>query len=418
MRTTPDAHLDAFLDAHLDELTALRHDLHAHPELSHVEHRTTDLIRERLRLAGLQPRVLSTGTGLICDIGPTKAKVVAVRADIDALGMEDAKDVPYRSTVPGVAHGCGHDLHTVVALGTGLALAGRIGSQLSGDGSERALGVGVRLLFEPAEESVPGGAVTVIEEGGLDHVEVIFGFHADPKLDVGQVGVRTGALTAAADVVQITLTGPGGHTARPHMTVDLVAIAGRIAHELPGLVRRRTLDRLDGDAEVAVVFGALQAGDAANVIPTRAVLRGSVRTPDRHVWAEAESIVRSSLSELLDGTGAGVEVLYRRGVPPVVNHAAASAVLADAARDVLGDVGLVEPPRSYGGDSFAWYQERVPGCYARLGVHDPSNGDPRLDLHSGRFDVDDRAIGIGVRVMVRAVERAAELLLGDAQPRV
>lgn len=400
--------VDDFLGTHFHELVALRHHLHAHPELSHHEHRTTELVGERLRVAGLDPRPLSSGTGLICQLGPTGGPVIALRADIDALGMDDTKDVAYRSTVPGVAHGCGHDLHTVVVLGTGLALASRLdrGRFPFGDG------VGVRLLFEPAEESVPGGAVTLIEDGGLEHVEVIFGYHADPKIDVGRVGVRTGALTAAADVVEIVLAGPGGHTARPQQTVDLVAIAGRIAHEMPRLVAERAAPTGD----LAVVFGALQAGDAANVIPTRAVLRGSVRTPDRHLWAAAESIVRATLAELLAGTGAELDVHYRRGVPPVVNNAAAASIVAAAARDVLGDDCVVEPPRSYGGDSFAWYQELVPGCYVRLGVHDPSKGDPRLDLHSGRFDVDDRAIEVGVRVLARTVEQAAARLAGEGMP--
>lgn len=386
--------VDEFLDGHRHELVALRHHLHAHPELSHVEHATTELIAERLRVTGMEPRVLSTGTGVICDLprpGSRTAGTVALRADIDALGMNDTKEVAYRSTVPGVAHGCGHDLHTTVVLGAGLALARNLGADDP---------LGVRLIFEPAEESVPGGAVTVIEEGGLDDVVAIYGFHADPKIDVGRVGVRTGPLTAAADVVEIVLTGPGGHTARPHLTVDLVSVAARIAAELPVSVRRRSAER----GELSVVFGALQAGNAPNVIPTSAVLRGSVRTPDRGVWAEAGAIVRASLAEIVDGSGAEVSVDYERGVPPVVNTPTEAALATAAARAVLGDQGVVEPPRSFGGDSFAWYQERVPGCYVRLGVHDPTKGSPRLDLHSGAFDVDDRAIDVGVRVMVRIVE--------------
>jgi amidohydrolase len=392
--------IDEFLDAHGQELVAFRHHLHANPELSHLEHRTTELIGERLRVAKLEPRVLSSGTGLICDLGDTDGPRIALRADIDALGMDDMKDVHYRSTVPGVAHGCGHDLHATVVLGAALALATRLEAQ--GDLPFRA-GVGIRLLFEPAEESVPGGAVTVIEDGGLDDVVAVFGFHADPKVDVGLVGVRAGALTSAADVVEISLGGPGGHTARPHLTVDLVAIAGRIAHELPALVDRRCGER----GELSLVFGSLQAGHAPNVIPTRAVLRGSLRTPDRRVWAEAESIVRSALDELVGSTGAEVHFGYQRGVPPVMNSAEEAELVADAVRSAIGPDCVVEAPRSRGGDTFAWYQERVPGCYARLGVHDPGSDGPRLDLHSGMFDVDDRAIDVGVRVMVRTVELLA-----------
>ena len=154
------------------------------------------------------------------------------------------------------------------------------------------------------------------------------------------------------------------------------------------------------------MFGALRTGDAANVIPTTALLRGSVRTTDREVWARAETVVRTALDELVEGTGARAECSYRRGVPPVVNEPHAADRARAAAALVVGADGVIEPARSLGGDSFAWYQEQVPGCYIRLGVHDPARGDERLDLHSGAFDVDDRAIEIGVRIMV-------ELAMGD-----
>lgn len=381
--------LDDFLLAHHDELIAFRRHLHAHPELSYEEHATTELLSERLRVSGLSPQVLSSGTGLICDIGAGDGPVVALRADIDALAMEDETDTPYRSQRPGRSHACGHDLHTTVVLGAGLALAA----------SPIADGCAARLLFEPAEETVPGGAPIVIADGGLDRVAAIFGFHADPKLDVGRVGLRPGPLTSAADMVQITLHGPGGHTARPHLTVDLAAVAGRLAAGLTATVAEHAGERGD----LLAVLGAIHTGDAANVIPTTAVLRGSVRTPDRALWADAESIVASAVAALTDGSGARVEIDYRRGVPPVVNSEAETALMARIVRRELGPDGVAEAAQSLGGDTFAWYQERVPGCYARLGVHDPRWGIERRDLHSGAFDVDERAIAIGVRLLVRAV---------------
>ncbi len=387
------AWVDDFLLAHRGELVALRHHLHAHPEASHQEVETTELISERLRIAGLSPRTLESGTGLWCDIGDragSDVPVLALRADIDALRMDDTKDVPYRSTVPGVTHGCGHDLHTTVVLGAGLALAARTGL---GEGDGAPL---VRLIFEPAEESVPGGAVSVIEEGVLDGVGAIIGFHADPRLDVGLVGVRSGPLTAAADIVEIDLHGPGGHTARPELTVDLVSLAARIVGELPEKVRGGN----DGVAPLELVFGALLAGDAANVIPTTAVLRGTVRTTDHSVWGGAEATVRAALAQLTAGTPAHVTCTYRRGVPPVVNDDRVARIVARTASEVLGDAAVREAPRSLGGDSFAWYQQIVPGCYVRLGVHDPARAGERLDLHSGAFDVDDRAIEVGIRLMV------------------
>ena len=380
--------VEGFLAAHHDELVAFRRHLHAHPELSGEEHLTTELIAERLRAAGLEPQVLPGGTGLVCDLdaGGDGAARVALRADIDALAMDDTKDVSYRSRVPGRAHGCGHDVHTTMVLGAGLALAGT------------PLAPRVRLIFEPSEETVPGGSLEVIAAGGLDGVDAIYGFHCDPKLTVGRFGLRAGPLTAATDALHLTLRGPGGHTARPHLTVDLVAVAGRLAAELPAVVREVVGDRGD----VLVVFGAIHAGEAPNVIPTVARLSGSVRIPDRTLWDEAETILTAAIDRLVGDTGVGVELDYVRGIPPVHNDAPELAVMERAVRSVAGDDAVTEAPQSYGGDTFAWYQQHVPGAYVRIGVRGPDDVGAPLDLHSGAFDVDESVIGLGVRVLVAA----------------
>jgi amidohydrolase len=386
------AAIDAFLDGHLEELITFRRELHAHPELSHEEHETTARVCERLRVAGLAPRILDGGTGLLCDLpGPGSAPGsprVALRADLDALAMADETTVPYRSQVPGVAHACGHDVHTTVVLGAGLALTRLLAGSDAPAGS-------VRLLFEPAEESAPGGALDVIGAGGLTEVDWLFGLHCDPKLDAGQIGVRVGPITSAADLVEIRLHGPGGHTARPQLTVDLVALAGRIASDLPDVLR-------GSDAGLNLVFGALHAGDAANVIPATAVLRGTLRTPDREAWDTAPELLAAALRGFVDAAGATAEIEHDRGVPPVVNDERATTLLADAARATLGTEAVVATEQSAGGDDFAWYAERVPSTYARLGVHDPASSGPRRDLHASTFDVDERAIAIGVRVLVAA----------------
>jgi amidohydrolase len=392
--------LDTFLDGHLEELITFRRELHAHPELSGEEHETTARVAERLRVAGLDPQILPTGTGLICDLprgpdGPATTADgprVALRADLDALAMTDETTVPYRSQVPGVAHACGHDVHTTVVMGAGLALTRLLSAEAAPPGS-------VRLLFEPAEESAPGGAVDVIDAGGLAGVDWLFGLHCDPKLDVGQVGVRVGPITSAADLVAIRLHGPGGHTARPHRTVDLVALAGRLADQLPAALR-------DADPSLNLVFGALHAGDAANVIPATAVLRGTLRTPDRAAWDAAPALLEAALAGLVDPSGATHELHHDRGVPPVVNDEQATALFAAAAESVLGSDGVVPTEQSAGGDDFAWYAEQVPSTYVRLGVHDPASDGPRLDLHASTFDVDERAIAVGVRVLVHATLQA------------
>jgi amidohydrolase len=261
-------------------------------------------------------------------------------------------------------------------------------------------------LFEPAEETVPGGAPDVIADGGLDGVSAIYGFHCDPKLDVGRFGLRVGPLTAATDLVRVTLRGPGGHTARPHLTVDLVAVAGRVAADLPAIVRRIVGDR----GAMLVVFGSLHAGDAANVIPTVARLQGSVRVPDRVLWDETETILISALDELVGDTGVQIELDHQRGIPPVVNHAAEIERMRRAIESVVDPDAVTEAVQSFGGDSFSWYLERVPGAYVRIGVADPLVPlDQRLDLHSGAFDVDERVVALGSRVLAEvATSRLAE----------
>jgi amidohydrolase len=310
--------------------------------------------------------------------------------------MHDDKDVPYRSQVDGIAHACGHDVHTTVVLGAGLALA-----RLTRE-RERLPGR-VRLVFQPAEESARGGARDVIADGGLVDVGACFGYHCDPRLDCGVIGVRSGAITSAADLVEITLHGPGGHTARPEQTVDLVTVAARVVSELPAMLRARVGD-------LNLVFGAIDAGDAANVIPTTASLRGTVRSRDRDAWAQAPDALVAVLDEVVGPTGATVDLVHERGVPPVVNDAAMTELFAGSARSVVGDEAVVAMEQSAGADDFAWYLEEVPGSYVRLGVHDPASTGPRLDLHAGTFDVDEGSIDVGIRVLVAATLSAMQVL--------
>jgi len=368
---------------------AFRRHLHAHPELSGEEHATTELIAARLQADGLASRVLSSGTGLLCDLGADPG--VALRADLDALAMPDLKDVVYRSQREGAAHACGHDVHTAVTLGAGLYLA---------EHWPGASG-GLRLIFQPAEERLPGGALDVIADGGLDGVQRVFGLHCDPKLDVGQVGLRTGPITSAADMAVIELFGSGGHTARPEQTTDMVALAARVVSELPDRVRRR----LGSEAPIRLVFGALHAGDASNVIPTHAELRASIRTPLVALWDALPATVEAELHELVGGTAASCTVRYTRGVPPVTNDITAIEEVRRGVFETLGETAVTDAVQSWGADDFAWFTERVPSAYVRLGTHDPAADGPRLDLHAGLFDVDERAINVGVRVLVAAVEQ-------------
>jgi amidohydrolase len=370
--------LDDWLNAHNEDLIAVRRQLHAHPELGHAEHATTALIEERLRAAGLQPKTLPTGTGLVCDVGGGHP-VVALRADLDALPLQDTKDVPYRSAVLGVCHACGHDVHTAVLLGAGLALATAAPS-LPGT---------VRLLFQPAEELIPGGALDVIAAGALTDVVAIAALHCHPRLDAGLVGLRVGPLTAAADAVAVHLEGPGGHTARPQLTVDLVGALARIAVEVPPAV-----------APLSVVWGAVSAGAASNVIPSSGWLRGSVRTMDADAWSNAREIVTDAVHAVAARTGASVTVDYRSGVPPVVNDADVVAMFRRGVATTLGERAVVDTEVSMGGEDFGWYLQSVRGAMARLGVRRPGSDGAGADLHQGSFDVDESAIAVGVRTLI------------------
>lgn len=374
----------------ITDVVALRRDLHAHPELAFEEKRTTDVIVDHLRQAGLSPRVLDAGTGVICDIGAgTDGRVVALRADIDALPISDLKQVPYRSTVDGVCHGCGHDAHTAILLAAAAELA-----------ADAALPGRIRLLFQPAEESLPGGALSVITAGGLEGVGQIFALHCDPRLETGQIGARVGAITAACDQVEVVVSGPGGHTARPHLTVDVVYALGQLITELPALLSRH----VDPRAALSLVWGAVNAGRAVNAIPMTGQVRGTLRVFDRDAWDAAESLVRKLVDQIVAPSGARAQTTYQRGVPPVVNDADAVAVQRGVVVSTLGLGALVETEQSMGGEDFAWYLDSVPGALVRLGVRRP--GATPFDLHQGTFDIDEDALAVGVRYTV-ALARAA-----------
>ncbi|GAA4903704.1 M20 family metallopeptidase [Streptomyces coeruleoprunus] len=374
------------------ELIAFRRDLHMHPELGNQEFRTTAALKARLEAAGLRPRVLPGGTGLTCDIGTWDGHrpMLAIRADIDALPIPDTKvDCPYRSTVPDRAHACGHDVHTTTVLGTGLVLA-----DLHRQG---LLPRPIRLIFQPAEEVLPGGAVDAVEAGVLDGVGKIIAVHCDPRVDAGKIGLRVGAITSACDRLEVTLDGPGGHTARPHLTTDMVTAAARVATDVPALLARR----VDARSGLVLTWGRIEAGHAPNVIPQRAELGGTMRCLDLAAWRDAPDQVYAAIDEVATLHGAKCTINYVRGVPPVVNDPVITELLREAMTRRCGPYAVEDTEQSLGGEDFSWYLEHVPGAMARLGVRRP--GDPsRHDLHRGDFDVDEAAIKVGVELFTAA----------------
>lgn len=397
--------ITGLVDALTDELVRVRRDLHAHPEVGRTERRSTDLVADRLRAAGLRPRLLP-GTGLVCDIGPspvtTGRRRIMLRADLDALPVVDTCGQPWQSVEPGLAHACGHDVHTAVVLGAGLALA-----QLAESG---ALVTGVRLLFQAAEEVQPGGALDAIEAGAMEGVAQVFAVHCEPKLDVGRIGSRIGPITSASDPVTVTVTSRGGHTSRPHLTGDVVFALGQVITQVPAVLGRR----MDPRSGVNLTWGQVHAGTAHNAIPATGQARGTLRCLDPQAWDRASQVMREAVEHVLAPYDVQVEVHHERGVPPVDNDDAATRLIDAAAREVLGPDSVVLTEQSLGGEDFAWLLTRAPGAMVRLGTRTP--GGRTYDIHQGDLEVDERAIGIGARLLARVAALAGSAMATPVHP--
>jgi len=376
------------IDALAPELQDLQRDLHAHPELSRGEVRTTALVDARLQAAGIRTRRLPV-SGLVADLGAEQpAYRVALRADLDALPVGERSGLAWASRTEGICHACGHDVHVSAAVGAALALKAH-------EDRLRERGVAVRLLFQPAEEVIPGGAVELVADGALEGVDAIFAVHCDPSLDVGSVGLRDGAITAAADRVVVHLSGRGGHTSRPHLTEDLTFALAKVVTELPAVLSRR----LDPRTAFALVWGEVHAGQAANVIPSSGTVAGTLRMLDATAWTTVGPLLAEAVEHVVAPYAVTAVLEHIQGVPPVVNDEEAIEVLRHAAEGMgLSPVGT---PQSLGGEDFAWYLREVPGAMARLGTRSP--GGHTYDLHQGDLVVDEGSVVQGARLLAGAV---------------
>ncbi len=368
----------------MDEVIAVRRSIHRHPELAHREHRTTALLAEALSGHGIAPRVrMPSGTGLVAEVG-SGAPLVAWRADLDALPIQEPLSKAYGSENPGVMHACGHDAHAAIALGVAAAL-----SRLGVAGS-------VRFIFQHSEESLPSGAGEMLEEGVLEGVEAIAALHVDATLEVGRVGLKEGAITSATDRVRIVLRGPGGHTARPHLTADLLFAAGKVLSELPGLLGRLVDPRLP----FSLTFGTIAGGTAENVIPTEVEMRGTCRTPDPGLRRRLPDLIKRLTDEIVAPTGAEAETVWDPVLPPVYNDSAAVAALRRSLTAVLGTETVVDTFTSLGAEDFSYYLDRVRGAMMRLGTMTEGN---RRDLHSAWFEISEDCLEVGVKAGVASV---------------
>ncbi|MBV7485153.1 M20 aminoacylase family protein [Bordetella sp. BOR01] len=391
--------LDEIERAHAD-LTALRRDIHAHPELAFQETRTSALVAERLRSFGIEVHTGFGKTGLVGVLkSGTSGKTVALRADMDALPMPEHNRFAHKSTVDGRMHGCGHDGHTTMLLGAAEYLA----KHRDFDGT-------VIFIFQPAEEGGNAGARAMMQDGLFDKFpcDAVFGLHNMPGMPVNQFGFRSGPAMASSNRWDITIRGVGGHAAQPHNAVDSIIIAADMVHALQTLISR-SKDPLES---AVLTITQVHAGDAYNVIPGEAVLRGTVRTYTVDVLDKIEDGMRRIATTLPQVYGATGELDFVRAYPPLVNWEKETAFAAQVAREAFGDQQVnCDIPAFMGAEDFSFYLEQVPGCYLFLGNGD---GDHRIatyhgmgpcQLHNSNYDFNDALLPVGATYWVKLVQK-------------
>ena len=394
------AAIDAYTARHEAAWIDLRRRIHRHPEPSGEESDTSELVRAHLAQHNIPAHIADRGVGVTAELligpNPENGPVIALRADIDALRMHDRKSVEYASTIDGCAHACGHDVHTTIMLAVSETLAKLNRLHEASIPSAR-----IRLLFQAAEE-ICKGAQWMVDDGAMEGVDAILGIHVDPLITVGQIGVCYGPLTAHVDEVVIEIEGRGGHSARPHDTSDPVAAAAGLVTLLYQSIPRH----IDARDPNVFTIGQIHGGTAPNVIPDQVRLNGTLRCVDVTVRNDIMGVIRSTCNHFGRLTGNQIEARFCNSLGSVRNAEAPARAFEDATRDALGGeaVEILTRP-SMGGEDFAVYLDHAPGAQVRLGC---AGGPDWPLLHSPVFDVDERVISIGTRVVTRAVLKLPE----------
>ena len=366
---------------------AIRHHLHAHPELSYQEFQTSAFVQDQLTRMGIPFKVMATTgvVGLLEGKNPG-SRTVALRADMDALPIEEANDIPYKSKNAGVMHACGHDVHTTVLLG-----ASRILHELRDqwEGS-------VKLIFQPGEEKNPGGASLMIKEGVLQNPapQAIFGLHVHPGLEIGKLSFRGGMVMASADELYITIRGKGGHAAAPHLTVDTILVASHLVVALQQIISRNR----NPLSPSVLSITSVQGGHTTNVIPSEVKLMGTFRAMDEDWRFRAHELIRRQATELVHSMGAEIDLHIDVGYPMVHNNEALDLAARAEAREFLGADRVLETEIRMGAEDFGYYTQQIPGCFYRLGVMNVEKG-ITSGVHTPTFNIDESAIEIGVGMM-------------------
>jgi len=394
--------IDSYIDSQAERWTAVRRHLHVNPEPSREEYETTRFLAAKLSETGVAVEIAPTGRGLIAEPrGQGDRTRVAIRADMDALRLQDGKSVAYRSSRDGIMHACGHDAHSAMVVAAASALVG-VREALPKNTLWRA-------VLQPAEE-IGEGAFEMIAAGAMERVCAITALHVDPDLESGQIAYRSGTLTAHCQEIAITIKGMGGHAARPHLSVDPIGVAVGLINSIYQFVPRS----LDSRDPTVITFGSIQGGSSANVIPEEVRLMGTIRTLSRASAARVEDQVMRIARGYSEASRAAIEVTFRRGTDAVTNDPAVTATCVEAAREVVGAANVVEIPLpSMGGEDFSGYLKHAPGCLLRLGV--AALDRPRHFLHSPLFDIDERALLIGAKVLAHSVVLLSNPSRSDAE---
>jgi N-acetylcysteine deacetylase len=381
--------LSAILDEKIDhlfpKLVEIRRELHMNPELSNQEFETTKRINGWFKEFSITQIPTSLKTGTAAEVaGSEQGPTIALRADIDALPIQEASNLPFRSRIEGVSHMCGHDVHTTIALGAGIIL----------QSMRDILPGNVRILFQPAEET-EGGAVSIIEQGLLEGVKSIIGLHNSPDLPTGTIGIKEGFFMASCDDFTVTIKGKGGHAALPENTIDPIVIGSAVVSQLQTIVSRT----VPAKESAVVSIGAFQAGATNNVIPDQAVLKGTVRTSNEEVRQKIYQTFKNVVTNTVTALGGEVEIDYQFLIPAVVNDPKVTEIVRSTAISTVGEENTLLAESTMGGEDFSYYQKEVPGCYVWLGSRNEEKGIIH-GLHHPEFMVDEEAIRIGVKWMV------------------
>jgi len=386
--TTLKEKIHSLAKAFAPDFISIRHHLHAHPELSYQEFETSAFIQQQLRDFGIPFTVMAeTGVvGVIEGKNPGK-KVIALRADIDALPIQEENDVPYKSTRPGVMHACGHDVHTTCLLG-----AAKILNELKNEWEGT-----VKLIFQPGEERNPGGASLLIKEGVLTKAPIpqaIYGLHVHPQLAIGQLSFRGGQVMASADEIYITIKGKGGHAAAPHLTADTILIASQLIVSLQQIISR---NRNPLNPSVLSIC-SIQGGHTTNVIPSEVKLMGTFRALDEEWRFKAHELIRQQATGLVHAMGGELDLHIDVGYPSVYNNEALNKVARKLAEDFAGKEQVETTEVRMGAEDFGYYTQHIPGCFYRLGVMNVEKG-ITSGVHTPTFNIDESAIETGMGMM-------------------